>query len=127
MSSFRCQGRSLIRYFGVEKQGTIRISTTRGAHLTADVIIDALAERERRINLDSSISPEVAEQKALELEYGLDSAAHRRHVIRVARKRSKTLSALQKNRADRRRRARSQVSGFVRSPNLGMMRGRRER
>lgn len=44
--SFRVRGRSLVRDAYIEEEGTITVYTTRGAHLTADIVIEVLVERE---------------------------------------------------------------------------------
>ena len=46
VGSFRASGRILLRDADVEDNGTIRIKTTRGAHLTSNAVLDALKRRE---------------------------------------------------------------------------------
>ena len=49
------KGRSLLREANVEESGTIKISTTKGAHLTSEVVFQALRQRnERRQNKSKS-------------------------------------------------------------------------
>ena len=113
--SFKSRGRSLIRNADIDEQGTIRISTAKGAHLTADVVLEALAERESRRRQGAKITPEEIEENKLRLEYRLDSAVDRRRLVSLAPHRSPVFSALRRSRESRRSRALDRGSSALRS------------
>ena len=46
INQFLKKGRSLLRDADVEEEGTIKIGTVRGAHLTSNAVIEALNVRE---------------------------------------------------------------------------------
>ena len=48
LNSFSRQGRSLIFDADIGREGTIRVNTTAGAHLTSQAILDALSARDKK-------------------------------------------------------------------------------
>ena len=69
----------------VEENGTIEVSTKRDAHLTADVVLQVLKKRAaRRRRGTREMTAGKLEQRALQGEYWLDSAADRRQLASLA-------------------------------------------
>ena len=100
VGSFRASGRSLLRDADVEENGTIRIRTTGGAHLTSDAVLDALKRRE-----EVRRGRQSPKKDAMKENYGKETASEMRRLCALALERSSRARILSQTRRVRRQSA----------------------
>ena len=96
VTAYLKKGRSLLRKANVEESGTIRISTTKGAHLTSEVVLSALRERNERRQKSSKSSKTTASEKDVK-----ESAAARLRYAELADVRHEQRKGLRQTRNER--------------------------
>ena len=97
VTAYLKKGRSLLREANVEESGTIRISTTKGAHATSEVVLSALCERNKRRQKSRKSSKTIASEKDMK-----ESAAARRRYAELAHVRHEQRKRLRHTRNERR-------------------------
>lgn len=114
MNSFQLQRINLVKDEVAEENGTIKVSTTRGAHLKADAVLQALKERAATRNRGTKkMTADQMEQRALQSEYRLDSAAGLRQLASLALFRRVQEACLSRSKDERRLKARLRVEKRV--------------
>ncbi|KAI0563297.1 hypothetical protein FGB62_43g121 [Gracilaria domingensis] len=102
MKSFDDSARSLVSSVNVEQNGTIKIDTSSGAHLTAEVVLEALKERDRRRKDSKTTTPKSAGKGRGIRKSFEETAGELRRLIRLAPEREIRRNALNTSRRHRR-------------------------
>lgn len=109
IQSFERRERSLLRDVNVEEEGRVRIDTKSGAHVTSDIVLDVLQEREQR---KEAARRKDAEDSIVESKDVREGAAALRRYASLADDRFEKRKRLRESRGLRRqqRRARARLA-----------------